>query len=94
MVKCKNNKYKCNTYWVTNMLMEILDKLKWITNKFIEYIDPIKYIENNFVFKKKYWKIIFELKWIKYIVSLRGRFKNKIYDSFNNKIVSIYSLIN
>ena len=93
MVKCNNNKYKCNTYSVTDMFMTILEKLKWITNKIIKHIDTIEYIKNNFVFKKKYWKIIFELKWVKYIVSLRGRFKNKIYDSFNNKIVSIYSLM-
>jgi len=82
------NWFKCNVYslawWFSDGLKEVKEYIK----KQFVYIDPVAYVKARFPYKIKYGKLKFEVNWDKYIIHLRGRFKDKIYDVWNNCIIN------
>lgn len=93
MTKCNNNKFKCNVYSLSNEFIELLKWISWYIKNTFKEIDIVQFIKSRFDYKKKNNKLIFNSDWIKYIVQLRWKFKNMIYDCYNNKIVSPFLFI-
>jgi hypothetical protein len=56
------------------------------------FISPIEWMKANVTYKKKYWIYKFTFEGNKYIINTKWRFKDKILDVVENKIISIYNL--
>jgi hypothetical protein len=93
MTISKNNWMKCNVYSIWKWFLNWLNKVKEYIKKTFEYVDPISYVKARFQTKTKYWKLSFKVNWNKYIIHLRGDFKNVIYDVWNNCIINPLTLI-
>jgi len=88
MVKWWNNCFKCNVYKLWKWFIEWLQEVKDFIKKTFEYINPTAYIQARFNYKIKYWKIKFKVNWNRYIIATRWRFKDVIYDVWNNYIIN------
>ncbi len=88
MVKGNNNCFKCNVYSLSDVLIEFLKDIKDYVKKTFEYINPIEYVKARFTLKKKYNKLKFKVNWNRYIIHLRGKFMNVVYDVWNNCIIN------
>jgi len=88
MIKCKKNAFKCNVYRLSEWFIEWLNEIKDFVKKTFTYIDPTNYVKSRFSYKIKYWKIKFKVNWNRYIIHQKWRFKNVIYDVWNNCIIS------
>lgn len=95
-VKCSSGLHSCHVYSITERLQAILNELKELKKEFtyITYTpdDVINYV-SSFA-KKKYWQWKFEREWILYIVADRWKWRWKIYDTVNNRIVSLITVQN
>lgn len=96
-VKCLKRNYTCNQYKLSKEFIEFLDKVKEFTKKTFEYItytpeDVIQYV-SSFA-KKKYWQWKFYINWIKYVVNERWKWRWKILDTQNQKIISLITIQN
>jgi len=78
--------FKCRVFKASKQLIEYLLKIKDYV--LYTYVDPVAYVKARFTYKIKYSKLEFKVKWNKYIIHLRGRFKDKIYDVSENKIIN------
>lgn len=85
-----SNGFKCNVYSLAKWFVEWLEEVKNFVKK--EYVNPLEYVKQRFVTKKEGSKLKFKVDWNKYIIHLRGKFKNVIYDVWNNCIISPLSL--
>lgn len=96
-VKWTNNPYKCNIYKLSPEFVSFLESVKDFVKKTFNYIqyscdDVIDYV-SSFA-KKKYWQWKFDIDWIKYVVSDRWKWRWKILDTMNQKIVSLVTIQN
>lgn len=95
MVKGNNNAFKCNIYKLSKEFSEFLEWVREFAKKTFEYItytpdDVISYV-STFA-KRKYWQLKFEVNWIKYVVNERWKWRWKILDTANQKIVSLITI--
>lgn len=95
-VKCTSGLHSCHVYSITERFQVILNEIKELKKEFsyIRYTpeDVIAYV-SSFA-KKKYGQWKFERNWIKYVVSERWKWRWKILDTMNQKIVSLISIQN
>lgn len=94
-VKCMKRNFTCNVYKLSKEFAEFLEKVREFTQKTFEYIkytpdDVINYVLS--FSKRKYWQLKFEINWIKYVVNERGKWRWKILDTQNMKIVSLITI--
>ena len=95
MIRWNNNKFLCNIYELSNDFVNYLQTIKEFAKKqYLSIISNIEAIQSRFSYINKKNKIIFEKNWIKYIIQKKWKFKDKIYDCYNNKIVWINLFIN
>lgn len=87
MTQC-NNGFKCNVYSLAEWFKKWLEEVKDFVKKTFEYINPTAYVKARFNCKIKYWKIKFKVNWNRYIIHTRWRFKNVIYDIWNDCIIN------
>jgi hypothetical protein len=97
MVKWSNNPFKCNIYKLSKEFIDFLDTVREFVKKTFEYIqytpdDVINYVST--IAKKKYWQWKFDINWIKYVVSDKWKWRGKILDTMNQKIVSLITIQN
>mgnify|MGYP006967761706 CR=1 FL=1 len=97
MVKGNNNPFKCNIYKLSAEFIEFLEKVREFTKPVFTYIkytpeDVIEYV-SSFA-KKKYNQWKFDINWIKYVVNERWKWRWKILDTQNQKIVSLITIQN
>lgn len=85
---------KCNVYSLSTWFIEWLKEVKDFVKKTFEYIDPVAYVKARFIVKKEWSKLKFKVSWNRYIIYLRWKFKNVIYDVWNNSIIAPYLLTN
>lgn len=84
--------FKCRVFKASKQLLSYFIQIKdYVVNKF-EYINPTDYIKARFITKKVWSKLKFKVSWNRYIIHLRWKFKNVIYDVWNNCIVNPLSL--
>ena len=82
------NGFKCNVYSVSKWFSEGLEEVKDYVRKVFEYINPTEYVKARFTVKKEGGKLKFKVNWNRYIIHLRGNFKDVIYDVWNNCIIN------
>jgi len=80
--------FKCRVFKASKELLWYFKQIKDYVVKKFEYIDPVAYVKARFTVKKEWWKLKFKVNWNRYIIHLRGRFKDKIYDVWNNLIIN------
>jgi hypothetical protein len=84
--------FKCRVFKASKQLLNYFIQIKdYVATKF-EYIDPVAYVKARFIIKKVWSKLKFKVHWDRYIIHLRWRFKNVIYDVGNNCIINPLSL--
>lgn len=88
MVKCKNNAFKCNVYTLSEWFIAWLNEVKDFIKKEFKYINPVTYVKSKFTIKKEWSKLKFKVNWNRYIIHTRWKFKNVIYDVWNNCITN------
>ena len=88
------NGFKCNVYKVSKWFSDGLNDIKEFIKKKFEYINPLEYVKARFVIVKEWSKLKFKVNWNRYIIHTRWRFKNVIYDVWNNCIISPLTLTN
>ncbi len=96
-VKCMKKSFTCNVYKLSREFIEFLEKVREYVQKekkYIEYTpdDVIAYVSSFAKRAYNQWK--FCIDWIYYIVADRGKWRWKIYDTANNKIVSLVTIKN
>lgn len=96
-VKGNNNAYKCNIYTLSKEFIDFLEWVRDFVKKTFEYInyspdDVIKYV-SSFA-KLRYWQWKFDLDWVKYIVPDRWKWRWKILNTQDQKIISLITLQN
>lgn len=89
------NWFKCNIYKLSDEFIEFLEKVREFTKPVFTYIkytpeDVIEYV-SSFA-KKKYNQWKFDINWIKYVVNERWKWRWKILDTQNQKIVSLITI--
>ena len=82
------NGFKCNVYSVSKWFVEWLEEVKDFVRNVFEYINPTEYVRSRFTVKKEWGKLKFKVNWNRYIIHLRGNFKDVIYDVWNNCIIN------
>lgn len=80
--------FSCRVYELSDYLKRELANLKDYVKAKFEYINPVEYVKARFAYKIKYGRIKFEVDWNKYMIALRGKYKNVIYDCTNNNIIN------
>jgi hypothetical protein len=80
--------FYCNVYRLSQFFRNELEKIRDYVKKQFEYINPLVFMKNHFNFTVKYWIYTFKIDWNKYKINTRGRFKDKIFSCFENKIVN------
>ena len=88
MAKCKKNAFKCNVYSLWTWFIEWLEEVKDFVLKTFKYVNPITYVKARFTTKTVWSKLKFKVSWDRYIIHLRWKFKNVIYDVWNNCIIN------
>lgn len=88
MVKSFKNNFKCNVYSLSDWFKNWLEEVKEFIKKKFEYINPTEYVKARFPYKIEKNKLKFKINWDRYIIHLRWRFKDKIYDVWNNCIIN------
>lgn len=83
-----SNGFKCNVYKLALWFIEGLEEIKDYVRKKFEYIDPIMFVKTRFTTKKVWNKLKFKVNWNRYIIHLKWKFKNVIYDVWNNCIIN------
>ena len=86
------NWFKCNVYSVFKWFSEWLKEVREYVKKKFEYIDALDYVKGKFATKKEWSKIKFKVNWDRYIIHTRWKFKNVIYDVWNNCIINPLNL--
>jgi len=80
--------FKCNVYSISKWFAEWLEDVKDFVRNVFEYINPTEYVKARYVIKREWWKLKFKVEWNRYIIHLRWKFKNVIYDVWNNCIIN------
>lgn len=80
--------FKCRVFKASKQLLWYLNEIKDYVKKVFTYVDPIAYVKTRFITKKVWSKLKFKVHWERYIIHLRWRFKNVIYDIWNNCIIN------
>lgn len=88
MRKCENSAYKCNVYSLSEWFAGALNEVRDIVKKVWEYVDPTAYVKSKFAVKKEWGKLKFKVSGDRYIIHLGGRFRGKVYDVWNNRIIN------
>lgn len=93
--KWNNNPYKCNIYKLSKEFIEYLESVKEFVKKVFIYQeysadDVINYVSS--ICKLKHWQYKLNIAWIYYIIATRWRFRWKIYDTSQSKIISLITL--
>lgn len=96
-VKCMKKNFTCNVYKLSKEFIEFLEKVREFTKPVFTYIkytpeDVIEYV-SSFA-KKKYNQWKFDINGIKYVVNERWKWRWKILDTQNQKIVSLITIQN
>lgn len=86
--KKMNNWFYCNIYKISQFFRNELQKLKDYVKKKLEYINPLEFMKNRFDYQIKCWIYKFKIDWNIYKISTKGRFANKIFSCYDNKIIS------
>lgn len=94
-VKGNNNPYKCNLYKLSQEFIAFLESVKdFVKNQFefVQYTpdDVLEYVKT--FAKKKSMQYKFEINWTWYIVADRWKWRGKIYDTVNRRIVSLITI--
>lgn len=97
MAKCSSNPFKCNIFKLSKEFVEFLEKVREFTKPSFTYVkytpdDVISYVSSFAKRAYNQWK--FCIDWTYYIVADRGKWRWKIYDTANNKIVSLITIQN
>lgn len=95
MAKCSSNPFKCNIFKLSKEFVEFLEKVREFTKPSFTYVkytpdDVIAYVSSFAKRAYNQWK--FCIDWTYYIVADRGKWRWKIYDTANNKIVSLITI--
>lgn len=80
--------FKCRVFKASEQLKQYFICIKDYVFKKFEYIDPVAYVKARFCVVKEWSKLKFKVAWNRYIIHLRWRFKNVIYDVWNNCIIN------
>ena len=94
-VKCMKTKYTCNVYKLSREFIEFLEKVReFVKKEIVQYTadDVLEYVKTFAKRKYKQWK--FTINGINYVVNERWRYRWKILDTQNQKIISLIALQN
>ena len=89
-VKCMKRNFTCNVYKLSKEFIEFLEKVREFVKKELpKYTieDVISYVSQFAKYKASQYK--FSIKWVTYIVPDKGKFRWKILDTTQNRIVSL-----
>lgn len=93
-VKCSSWLHSCHIYWITERLQTILSELKEVKFEYKIYTpdDVLSYVSQFAKIKYRQWK--FSIQWIYYTVASEWKWRWKIYDTQNNRIISLITIQN
>ena len=85
--------YLCNLYKLSDPFIDMFERLEFFTKSIFQYINPLEFMRKYFSYKFKSWIYSFKVKWQKYIIQTKWKYKWVIYWTLENKIINPYQLL-